>query len=156
MWCVPPDDALPSCSWFSHWSCIMKFPIKNLFWGSVIFKRCPIEVKMLIVIKMQVVQWNAFHICVAVKLDCGHETQEPGFSSRQDNTLSLLHINQIGCGIGPAPIQWTVNFFASKLTTTIYCLVYPLSYGVAVRERYGSTLLPATREQHDQNCTQSH
>ena len=23
-------------------------------------------------------------------------------------------------------------------------------------ERYGSTLLPATREQHDQNCTQSH
>ena len=33
---------------------------------------------------------------------------------------------------------------------------YPLSYHVPVRERYGSTLLPATREQHDQNCTQSH
>ena len=33
---------------------------------------------------------------------------------------------------------------------------YPLSYGVPIRERYGSTLLPATREQHDQNCTQSH
>ena len=33
---------------------------------------------------------------------------------------------------------------------------YPLSYGVPVRERYGSTLLPATREQHNQNCTQSH
>ena len=33
---------------------------------------------------------------------------------------------------------------------------YPLSYGVPVRERYGSTLLPATREQRDQNCTQSH
>ena len=33
---------------------------------------------------------------------------------------------------------------------------YPLSYGVPVRERCGSTLLPATREQHDQNCTQSH
>ena len=33
---------------------------------------------------------------------------------------------------------------------------YPLSYGVPVRERYGSTFLPATREQHDQNCTQSH
>jgi hypothetical protein len=32
---------------------------------------------------------------------------------------------------------------------------YPLSYGVPVRERYDSTLLPATREQHDQNCTQS-
>ena len=35
-------------------------------------------------------------------------------------------------------------------------LNYPLSYGVPVRERYGFTLLPATREQHDQNCTQSH
>ena len=34
--------------------------------------------------------------------------------------------------------------------------IYPLSYRVPVRERYGSTLLPATREQHDQNCTQSH
>ena len=33
---------------------------------------------------------------------------------------------------------------------------YPLSYRVPVRERYGSTLLPATREQHDQNCKQSH
>jgi len=33
---------------------------------------------------------------------------------------------------------------------------YPLSYGVPVRERYGSTLLPATRQQHDQNCIQSH
>ena len=33
---------------------------------------------------------------------------------------------------------------------------YTLSYGVPVRERYGSTLIPATREQHDQNCTQSH
>ena len=33
---------------------------------------------------------------------------------------------------------------------------YPLSYRVPVRERYGSTLLPATREQHDQNCTQSY
>ena len=33
---------------------------------------------------------------------------------------------------------------------------YPLSYGVPVRERYCSTLLPAIREQHDQNCTQSH
>ena len=37
-----------------------------------------------------------------------------------------------------------------------YSASYPLSYGVPVRERYGSTLLPATREQHDQNCTQSH
>ena len=37
-----------------------------------------------------------------------------------------------------------------------HCTYYPLSYRVPVRERYGSTLLPATREQHDQNCTQSH
>ena len=34
---VPPDDVLPSCSWFSHLSCIMKFPIKNLSWGAGFF-----------------------------------------------------------------------------------------------------------------------
>ena len=75
----------------------------------------------------------------------------------------------------------TVSFLRSWLllawlnsprVTTIYCTLscliifsnltllwseyYPLSYGVPVRERYGSTLLPATREQPDQNCTQSH
>ena len=33
--CVPPNDFLPSFSWFSHWSFIMKFTIENLFffWG---------------------------------------------------------------------------------------------------------------------------
>jgi len=31
LWRVPPDDVLPSCSWFSHLSYIMKFPIKNFF-----------------------------------------------------------------------------------------------------------------------------
>ena len=36
----------------------------------------------------------------------------------------------------------------------VISLYYPLSYRVPVREWYGSTLLPATREQHDQNCTQ--
>jgi len=39
---------------------------------------------------------------------------------------------------------------------TIRFPIYPLSYRVPVRERCGSTLLPATREQHDQNCTQRH
>ena len=48
-------------------------------------------------------------------------------------------------------IQWNIDINQS---TPIFN--YPLSYGVPVRERYGSTLLPATREQHDQNCTQSH
>ena len=46
-----------------------------------------------------------------------------------------------------------LNPYASRFESFIN---YPLSYGVPVRERYGSTLLPATREQHDQNCTQSH
>jgi hypothetical protein len=32
MWCVPPDDVLSFCSWFSRWSCIMKFPIKKHFY----------------------------------------------------------------------------------------------------------------------------
>jgi hypothetical protein len=43
-----------------------------------------------------------------------------------------------------------------KYLSATFTLHYPLSYRVPVRERYGSTLLPATREQHDQNCTQSH
>ena len=42
------------------------------------------------------------------------------------------------------------------IRSAAHLIVYPLSYRVPVRERYGSTLLPATREQHDQNCTQSH
>ena len=35
----------------------------------------------------------------------------------------------------------------AKLSFVPVC--YPLPYRVPVRERYGSTLLPATREQHD-------
>ena len=59
---------------------------------------------------------------------------------------------------GPSLVQGhCVNYFDNagkkKVVDPMY---YPLSYGVPVRERYGSTLLPATREQHDQNCTQSH
>ena len=46
------------------------------------------------------------------------------------------------------------NALQYHITCRLSCL--PLSYRVPVRERYGSTLLPATREQHDQNCTQSH
>ena len=45
---------------------------------------------------------------------------------------------------------------ASYIPASCIFNLYPLSYGVPIREWYGSTLLPATREQHDQNCTQSH
>ena len=45
---------------------------------------------------------------------------------------------------------------SKKYQIVFFYVVYPLSYRVPVRERYGYTLLPATREQHDQNCTQSH
>ena len=45
---------------------------------------------------------------------------------------------------------------APQQANSVIQRLYPLSYRVPVRERYGSTLLPATREQHDQNCTQSH
>ena len=63
----------------------------------------------------------------------------------------------------PRPKRFRVKKFAGKVLPSILWdqdgilhIDYPLSYGVPVRERYGSTLLPATREQHDQNCTQSH
>ena len=48
------------------------------------------------------------------------------------------------------------RFWTGLSKTSRALHIYPLSYGVPVRERYGSTLLPGTREQHDQNCTQSH
>ena len=53
-----------------------------------------------------------------------------------------------------------ILYFPTDALNYINCRVIKntltLSYRVPVRERYGSTLLPATREQHDQNCTQSH
>ena len=55
--------------------------------------------------------------------------------------------------------KWMSTGYTTVLSISNFtekCLIQPLSYGVPVRERYGSTLLPATREQHDQNCTQSH
>ena len=53
---------------------------------------------------------------------------------------------------------WPVESLSGLIEWRNICNMayYPLSYRVPVRERYGSTLLPATREQHDQNCTQSH
>ena len=48
-----------------------------------------------------------------------------------------------------------ISFRVSVVGFSVSTVPYPLSYRVPVRERYGSTLLPATREQHDQNCTQS-
>ena len=50
----------------------------------------------------------------------------------------------------------SVIVLVQHIATCLTVADYPLSYRVPVRERYGSTLLPATREQHDQNCTQSH
>jgi len=50
------------------------------------------------------------------------------------------------------PTQPTVHIYQQH-ALTVNCH-YPLSYRVPVRERYGSTLLPATREQHDQIRTE--
>ena len=57
---------------------------------------------------------------------------------------------------GSLQIPVTLVYIISDDMASELQVDYPLSYGVPVRERYGSTLLPATREQHDQNCTQSH
>ena len=53
------------------------------------------------------------------------------------------------------PLRWELAL-CEQNKYQLFSTLYPLFYGVPVRERYGSTLLPATREQHDQNCTQSH
>ena len=89
---------------------------------------------------------------------------QPGFDppNRSARSESLHQLSY------PGPQWWRrVLYYVSNTGKSTWCL-YPavsagnlykecsLSYGVPVRERYGSTLLPATREQHDQNCTQSH
>ena len=66
------------------------------------------------------------------------------------STFIYLFIYFLRITTGICPSAYTLNNYS------VVRISKPLSYGVPVRERYGSTLLPATREQHDQNCTQSH
>ena len=71
--------------------------------------------------------------------------------------MSAANVMFVECII----VCWSLNKVFYEITDDIlqdagFEVLYPLSYLVPVRERYGSTLLPATREQHDQNCTQSH
>ena len=77
----------------------------------------------------------------------------PSASTFQDNWSQFLGFNPRSSRKKQQATLWLV-------TLTHDCKseldIYPLSYGVPLRKRYGSTLLPATREQHDQNCTQSH
>ena len=54
--------------------------------------------------------------------------------------------------LSPSRTSLQSKTFQPMNLRTILTLILPRSR----RERYGSTLLPATREQHDQNCTQSH
>ena len=49
-----------------------------------------------------------------------------------------------------------VRLMNCLLIVTMIYTILTLILRRSRRERYGSTLLPATREQHDQNCTQSH
>ena len=63
--------------------------------------------------------------------------------------MDLLLTAGIGFNFRRGKREMTQNFYMRMMEVKFY----PLSYGVPVRERYGSTLLPATREQHDPNCT---
>ena len=60
--CVPPDDVLPSCSWFFHWSCIMKLPIKNLSWdffsSSILIIRHANSVLLILKSSTIFISWN--------------------------------------------------------------------------------------------------
>ena len=64
-----------------------------------------------------------------------------------------LFLTELGEDVILLEVTQIPKYLAMGMKIVVY---YPLSYGVPVRERYGSTLIPATREQHDQNCTQSH
>jgi hypothetical protein len=93
--------------------------------------------------------WSKGHGQSARGLGLEDENREQVGENQASNFLPLHCIDyQIPC---PSQLLGT-----TLLTDTTLLRTYPLTYGVPVRERYGSTLLPATREQHDQNCTQSH
>ena len=81
------------------------------------------------------------------------ESNESAAAERQKRTVHQIR----GWKEGQLPTAWNQQHCNIELCTAHRTWAdNPLSYRVPVRERYGSTLLPATREQHDQNCTQSH
>jgi hypothetical protein len=61
--CVPQDDVLPPCSWFSHWSSILNFPIKHLLGGiflSSILKICPAHRSLQVYEFLILISWDTF------------------------------------------------------------------------------------------------
>ena len=80
---------------------------------------------------------------------CPVKDEQPGLSGR---TTARNQFSSLPLSTDKNPLHCQML----DVHPAFYLFSYPLSYGVPVRERYGSTLLPATREQHDQNCTQSH
>ena len=64
LWCVPQDDVVPSFSWFSHWSSIKTFPIKNLLGGGIlsssILKICPAHRSLLDYEFLILISWDTF------------------------------------------------------------------------------------------------
>ena len=108
-----------------------------------------------------------FFLVLQYQLLCGRDQNcfrfaELTCTQRRSDTIALRQIIRHLIGTGPNQIKFiwlsSTSGFSPIPVHYIYLLmstIYPLSYGVPVRERYGSTLLPATREQHDQNCTQS-
>ena len=82
---------------------------------------------------------------------CASGPQQKHVHSATDNGwLENMHIEKL---INPYPTAFP---YGNGMVLHFYQQQESSTYGVPVRERYGSTLLPATREQHDQNCTQSH
>ena len=101
---------------------------------------------------------NSFYVCGPVVLEaitrdikCHQQTNKCyGF-----NFVTCLDLRIFRPEDDPLKSKHSAKLKMEYLLLVITA-IYPLSYRVPVRERYGSTLLPATREQHDQNCTQSH
>ena len=96
------------------------------------------------------------------------EAPPPYVNSRQiqpnQNFLAILGARVSGKSIRAQVSKFPLHSFGFRRIDWIYRIPgergkfefnpYPTAF--PQEERYGSTLLLATREQHDQNCTQSH
>ena len=143
-------------SWTIQSLCLILCPILSV---------CPIQslwaIKSLYVRYALYVRYNLYVLYVMSDTLCMSSTISMNYK------VFICHKRSL-CPIQPLRlilyVRYTLFWTIQSLCLIRYvryslCLqynLYPLSYGVPVRERYGSTLLPATRQQHDQNCTQSH
>ena len=88
-------------------------------------------------------------VLISVRLSRPQGQIAAGRTKSMKNSLHQSVVESATLGL----VAQCLNQLRHRMLRIHHKYALPLSYRVPVRERYGSTLLPATREQHDQNCT---